>query len=190
LLQNGLRPDCIAEEGACIRAVQKAYARRVNAEDYASLSPKDIEDIALGKREGDKKAAIEAYEEMGLVLGSAFSTIATLFDSLIVVGGGLSYGHRLFLDKAVSVMNGSIKKYDGSVLNRLAQKAYNLEDASSMAEFLKGGEKAIKVYGSEREVVYDPIKRVGLGISRLGTSEAVAVGAYAFALNQIDKLNA
>ena len=33
---------------------------------------------------------------------------------------------------------------------------------------------------------YDPLQRVGVGISRLGTSEAVAIGAYAFALRKLD----
>ena len=30
-------------------------------------------------------------------------------------------------------------------------------------------------------------KKLGVGISRLGTSEAVAMGAYAFAIRQIQK---
>ncbi len=187
LLRNGVYPECFAEEGACIRAVQKAYARRAGLEDYASLSPKDIEDIALGRREGDKRAAEEAYEEMGEVLGDAFSTVATLFDSLIVIGGGLSYGHRLFMNAVLKKMNGTIKKYDGKEIPRLAQKAYNLEDPAQMEEFVKGSEKTIKVYGTDREVVFDPVKRIGVGVTKLGTSEAVAVGAYAFALHAIDK---
>jgi glucokinase len=40
---------------------------------------------------------------------------------------------------------------------------------------------------SERRVIYDPIKKTGVGITRLGTSEAVSIGAYAFALAQLDK---
>ncbi len=190
LMQNPLHPGCIAEEGACIRAVQKAYAKRVGSSDYKALSPKDIEDIALGKKEGDKQAAIEAYEELAFVLGEVLANAATLFDSLIVIGGGLSRGHRVFLDSVVERMNGKIKKYDGTELNRLAQKAYNLEDEAQFKEFVKGSEKKIKVYGSDREVVFDPVKRVGVGVSRLGTSEAVAVGAYCYALNAISKRKA
>jgi glucokinase len=34
---------------------------------------------------------------------------------------------------------------------------------------------------------YDPIKRIGVGISRLGTSEAVAIGAYSYALNELSQ---
>ena len=34
-----------------------------------------------------------------------------------------------------------------------------------------------------RKIKYDPLKRVGVGLSRLGTSRATSVGAYAFALH-------
>ena len=40
--------------------------------------------------------------------------------------------------------------------------------------------------GSGTQVSYDPLQRTAVGLSRLGTSEAVAIGAYAYALNQLD----
>lgn len=187
LLRNRVHSDCFAEEGACIRAVQKAYAKRANLSDYKALSPKQIEDIALGKMEGNKQAAIDAYNEMGVVIGDALSTVATLLDPLIVIGGGLSYGHKLFMPAVIKEMNGTIKNYDGKDFARLAQVAFNLEDPAQFAQFLKGEEKEISVYGSDRKISYDPLKRIGIGVSRLGTSEAVGIGAYAFALNKIDK---
>lgn len=186
LMNNKLYPGTFAEEGACIRAVQKAYAREAGLSDACRLSAMDIEEIALGKREGDSRAALEAYREMGTLLGDVFATAATLFDSLIVIGGGLAYGHKLFMDSVLSEMNGTIRSYDGRELSRLVQKAYNLEDPVQMKDFLTGEERLLKVPGSDREVVYDSRKRIGIGITRLGTSEAVAVGAYAYALRAID----
>jgi glucokinase len=50
---------------------------------------------------------------------------------------------------------------------------------------LKGDKRAITVPGSQRQVQYDPLPRTAVGISRLGTSEAVAIGAYAFALHKL-----
>ena len=52
-------------------------------------------------------------------------------------------------------------------------------------EFLGSEVREIAVPGSTRTVRYDPLPRTGAGISRLGTSEAVAIGAYAFALRQL-----
>ena len=48
----------------------------------------------------------------------------------------------------------------------------------------------MKVYGEDRYVDYDCQKRVGIAISKLGASKAVSVGAYAFALSELDKKQA
>ena len=37
---------------------------------------------------------------------------------------------------------------------------------------------------SQKKVRYDSLQRIGVGLSRLGTSGAVAIGAYAFALKK------
>ena len=47
--------------------------------------------------------------------------------------------------------------------------------------------RRIKVYGSDREIVYDPQKRIGVMTSHIGASRAISLGAYAFALNSIDR---
>jgi hypothetical protein len=39
----------------------------------------------------------------------------------------------------------------------------------------------------DREVVYDPQKRIGVMRSTLGASKAISLGAYAFALGELDK---
>jgi glucokinase len=44
----------------------------------------------------------------------------------------------------------------------------------------------IAVAGSPRHVVYDQPPRTAVGISRLGASRAIALGAYAFALEKLD----
>ena len=187
LLRNKVRPDCFIEDGASIRAVRNSYAKNAGINPEDAPSPKEIEDIALDKAEGNKAAAIEAYRELGEVVGEALSTVATLYDGLIVMGGGVSYGHRLFMPAVLDAMNGTIQKYDGSELDRIVQKVFNLEDADEVAEFLKGGLKNIAMPGSEETVAYDPMKRIGVGVSTLGTSEAVGIGAYAYALNELDR---
>ncbi len=186
LLRNKARPECFIEDGASIRAVKNSYAKNAGIDPEAAPSPKEIEDIALDKAEGDKAAAIEAYRELGEVVGEALSTIATLFDGIIVIGGGLSYGHKLFMPAVLEAMGGPIKKYDGGELDRIVQKTYNLEDESALVEFTKGETKQIAVPGTGETLAYDPLKRVGVGVSTLGTSEAVGIGAYAFALYELD----
>jgi len=85
----------------------------------------------------------------------------------------------------VAEMNASYETPSGPV-PRLEVKAFDLEDPAGRAAFVKGEAREVFVPGSDRKVPYDPQKRVGVGLSRLGTSRAVALGAYAFALAELD----
>jgi glucokinase len=82
-------------------------------------------------------------------------------------------------------MNATYDTPSGS-FSRMEVKAYDLENAVERAAFLKGEACEVAVPGSSRKVAYDPLKRIGVGLSRLGTSHAVAVGAYSFALAELD----
>jgi glucokinase len=74
----------------------------------------------------------------------------------------------------------------GGDVPRLELAAFDLEDDAGRRAFLAGRARTIAVPGSVRNAVYDPHKRTGVGLSRLGTSHAVALGAYAYALRALD----
>ena len=111
----------------------------------------------------------------------------TLVDGMGVLGGGISAAWPLFLPTIVSEINSSYANPQGGKFRRLASTAFNLEDPAQMESFLQGEAREIAIPGSRKKVLYDPLQRIGVGISRLGTSEAVAIGAYAFALNELDR---
>lgn len=186
LLRNKRNPDMNAEEGASIRAVRRSYAEKAGVSMDEVPEPKEIYDIGMGKRPGDANAAIEAFARLGEVTGDAIANVLTLIDGLCVIGGGISAAWPLFLPTLVKELNGSYIEPDGSQFRRLASAAFNLEDPKQMKEFIKGETREISIPGSRGKMVYDPLQRVGVGISSLGTTEAVAVGAYAFALHQLD----
>jgi len=184
LLRNKVRHDCFAEEGASVRAVRSAYAEAagVAADD---LSPKDISDIATGRAPGDHHAARRAFETLGEVVGDVLANVLTLVDGLAVIGGGLAGAAPLFLPRVMAELNGTIATSDGGTTARLVQDAYDLGDPAQRQEFLRDESRVIAVPGSNRTVVSDPRKRIGVGISKLGASHAVAIGAYAFALDRL-----
>ena len=66
---------------------------------------------------------------------------------------------------------------------------FDLDDEAEFARFVKGDACQLKVYGSDKTVTYDPMKRTGVIISKLGASKAISIGAYTYALSQIDKAN-
>lgn len=105
----------------------------------------------------------------------------TLIDGLGVVGGGISGAHQLFIPALLDAVNGV---YD-SGQRRLSVRAYNIEDTSEREAFLKGASREVNVLGTSRNIAYDSLARTAIGISRLGTSGAVEIGAYAFALAHI-----
>ncbi len=186
-MRNKIRKNTFVEEGVSIRGVQKAYAARTHADQWDALTPKDIFDILEGERDGDKQAATEAFEELGIVAGDAIANASILIDGIVVIGGGLTGAHKYFLPALVSEMNASLNTYDGEAVDRMESKACNLHNADELAAFIKGEATMVPIPGTEDTVPYDPSKRIGVGISRLGASEAISIGAYAFALHALDK---
>jgi glucokinase len=191
LLRNRLDPDTNAEEGACIRAVRRVYAERAGISVDLAPDPKSIFEIGTGARPGDRQAAREAFRRLGRVAGDALSEATTLIDGLIVVGGGISGSWPLFLRPLVDEMNDTYANPSGGArFRRLAQAVFDLEDPDQRAAFLEGATREVVVPGGTRRVRYDAMPRTGVGISRLGTSEAIAIGGYALALATLDRREA
>lgn len=185
IIRDFYNPDQNVEESISIRAVQRKYMKRASRKE--APSPKAIYEIAIGKREGHQLAARQAFQSMGRALGEIANIVTTLFDGIIVIGGGVSGAGSLFLPAMLEVMNGSYNFENGKKLPRLVTNNYNLENQQQLAEFIKGKNQYIKIFESDQEIKYDAEKRIGVGISKIGTSQAVAAGAYAFALNELDK---
>ena len=179
-------PDVMVEEGVAVRAVKRVY-KELSGIDDPSLEPKDIYDIAEGKREGDKEAAAKAFATMGEVAGDAMATAVTIVDGVIVIGGGITAAGKYLKPAILEEMRSQIKTLGGDTLNRVQMKVYDLDDEAEFAAFARGEQRTIKVYGTDKEVSYDPQKRVGVMFSKIGASTAISLGAYAFALNEIDK---
>jgi glucokinase len=186
LLRSLHEKECFAEESISIRAVVRNFRSRSTVPVPENITPLDIYEIARGKKEGDREAAMSSFSLFGEALGDALANMITMFDGLVVVGGGLSRAWELFAPAMISHLNGSIMTVDGKAFPRTEVKAFNLEDAAQLDQFLQGNEKKVPVPFTSRTAIYDPMKRTGVGLSRLGTSEAVSTGAYAFALNAID----
>jgi glucokinase len=183
--RHKLDRDTNAEEGASIRAVRRVYAAEAGLPFEDAPEPKAIYEIAEGSAAGNRAAAQEAFRRMGEVAGDAIAQAVTLLDGLVVIGGGIAGAHRQFLPAIVEEMNGTYQTPNGERFPRLAQRAFNLEDPLQLEIFLKGEAKELTVPGSSRKVTFDRLQRTGVGVSRLGTSEATAIGAYAFALSRV-----
>ena len=100
------------------------------------------------------------------------------------------HNHQFLMPGILRTMRSKIHQLTGEELNRVQMKVYNLDDEAEFAEFARGEARSLKVYGSDREVVYDPQKRIGIMRSKIGASKAISLGAYAFALTELDSKEA
>jgi glucokinase len=186
LMRNRINPGTNAEEGISIRAVRRVYSEKAGIDPSESPSPKEIFDIATGAKKGNSHAAHEAYHQLGRVLGDVLGNLITVMDCAIVIGGGLSGAMSLILSAMTEELRSGYTSYAGRSYPRLVQKVFNMNDRDELEKFLQWKRVQITIPGSGDLVDYYPEARIPIGNSRIGTSRAVALGAYAYALKRLD----
>lgn len=186
-LRNLIYPETSAEDSISIRGIKRVFAREAGIDPAACPEPFGIYEIAMGRKDGHREAAVKAWDEMAKALADALANAVTLIDGLVVIGGGLSGAWPVFIKPLVKYMNEAFTDLQGKKVDRLEIKTYNLQDETDMISFTEKTGHMVKVPLIDREVWlwYDPVKKTGVGISKLGTSSAVAVGAYAYAAQQL-----
>lgn len=185
-LPHKTKAGIIAEEGVAVRAIKRVYAEA--AEDYShNFEPKDICEIADGKRPGNVEAAKKAFAEFGEIAGDSMAVAAQLIDGIIVIGGGITAARHLILPSLIKELRSSLSTIGGDDVRRVQMDVFNLDDPKEFAIFAKGNKKNLTVRGTNLTVEYDDMKRIGVTFSKLGASKAISAGAYAFALSKLDE---
>jgi glucokinase len=174
----------VAEEGVSIRAVRRDYAEATGLPLDQVPEPKVIAQIAAGEAPGDRRAAVEAFRRLGRIAGDAIANALTLVDGLVVLGGGLSGAAGLFRAALLEELNGQLETSSGRV-DRLPYQVLDLDDPAGLAALVADQRQELAIPGTAQTVSYSPRKLTGVGVTRLGTTAAIALGAYAFALGEI-----
>jgi glucokinase len=187
ILSNSITPSRNAEEEVSIRAVTRNYARATGQKALTDLSPKDIYRIASGEQEGNREAALEAFATLGRHLGDVIANLISLTDGLVVMGGGIAGADRFFMPALMKELERDFDFRKHDPIPRLIQKAYNLNEEAGRTGLCEITGKFIDLPGTDQQVYYDQQPKVALGTSRIGTTRAISLGAYAFALNQLDR---
>ncbi|MEG2599131.1 MAG: ROK family protein [Muribaculaceae bacterium] len=185
IMRNKKYPNMIAEESVSIRAVCRVYAELSGAE-VVNFTPKEIYEIAEGTRIGNKEAAIKSFDELGEIAGAAVINALNIVDGLVVIGGGIAGASKYILPGIIREMNRNVFMFSGESFSGLQMKVYNIMDNTERVAFLSRSNQMVKVPQSDKMVPYECTKRIGIAISSLGASRAVALGAYAYALQQLD----
>lgn len=184
LFSNRYGTNVNAEDLVSTRSVQRVYAELALLDYPNELMPKDIYNIAVGKTEGNKEAALAAYRETGRALGDTVANLFTFIDGIIVIGGGITGARDLYMPAVMEELASHYHPSNTDQLPRLVQRIFNLDNHQDSEAFYKDYSKEIPVPGTDKKVTYDPMPRLAIATSRIGASQAIALGAYAFALNQ------
>ena len=185
---NKLEPELIVEEGVSARAVlhnYRLFANDPKAADYADSY--DIYQIADGTKPGDQAAALKAFARFGEVAGNTIANAVCMLDGIIVLGGGVSKSHKFYMPALLRELRTKLTTRTGIAIQRVPSYVYNLEDEAELDRFIQGEQREIPVFGTDRTVKCDVQKRLAIGISRLGTTQATTIGAYCFALHKLDE---
>ncbi|MDE6336635.1 MAG: ROK family protein [Muribaculaceae bacterium] len=185
-LPHKTKEGIIVEEGVAVRAIKRVYAEASGEYDH-NYEPKEICEIADGKREGNVEAARKAFAEFGEIAGDAMAMAVQLIDGLIVIGGGITAARHWILPSLMKELRDDLGTLGGDNVRRVQMEVFNLDDPAEFEKFAKGNSKTIVVRGTNLTVEYDDMKRIGVTFSKLGASKAISAGAYAFALSKIDE---
>lgn len=184
-LPHKAKEGIIVEEGVAVRAIKRVYAE-VSGDYSHNFEPKEICEIADGRRPGDIKAARKAFAEFGETAGNAMAIAAQLIDGLIVIGGGITAARHWILPSLLKELRSSLSTLGGDSVRRVQMDVFNLDDPGEFEIFAKGNSRTLNVRGTNLTVEYDDMKRIGVTFSKLGASRAISAGAYAFALSRLD----
>lgn len=152
-----------------------------------NLTPKDIYDIAEGILTGNREAAVRSFDELGEMAGAAIVSALHIVDGMVVIGGGVAGAAKYILPGMMREMRRSISTFSGRDFDCLQMEVCNLMEPDEYKKFLEDTSSWVEVPFTDKKVSYDCTKRIGVAISTLGANKAIALGAYAFALQQIDK---
>lgn len=186
LMRNKKYPNLIVEESVSIRAVIRVYEQLTNTRN-SSLTPLDIFNIAEGEKNGVKYAAIKSFEELGEIAANSLIHVLDIIDGILVIGGGLAGAYKYFLPSMVKEFRQSLFSFSGQAFPVLQMDVFDLTSKESFDEFIKNETEQVEVPFKNRKVNYEKRKKIGIIPSILGTSKAISVGAYAYALHELDK---
>ena len=185
LMRNSLHPEMIAEESVSIRAAKRVYSE-LSGEHDSSLSPKDIFEIAEGRHPGNAGAAKKSFEELGTAAADALANTLDIVDGLVVIGGGLSGAYKYIVPAMVNRLESTLSTFSGDSFPLTQSRVYDLTCEQGMSEFTKDESRTVEVPMTGKTARYRFVKKVGISVSSLGTSTAVSLGAYTFALSTLD----
>ena len=184
-MSNLNNPHWNVEESISTRAIQRVYAKKANIKLDPRLMPKHIYEIARSNTGKNKEAALYSFNQFGEALGFVLADILNLIDGLVVIGGGISNAWELFSPAMFESIQRKHQLSNGNTVGRTTIQVFNIENEQEKQSFLKGAISEVQV-SAENTIAYDTMSRTAVIRSTNGASKSISIGAYHFAISQLN----
>ena len=179
-------PELIAEESVSIRAVRRVYGE-LSGESIDGMTPYDIFLVAEGQKPGNVEAARQSFRELGQMAGESIAAALDIADGIVSIGGGLAGAGKYIMPGVMDALQGNVGTFGGDRFPLLQMETYNWEDAADRERFLAIGMDTVRVPRTTLVAPYLRQRSTCVGLSKNGASKSIMCGAYAYALNELDK---
>ena len=186
LTSNRVDSKINTEEAVSIRAIKYFYSFFSNTKIEDCPEPKEIYEIASNENHLQNKFAKMAFEQSGRFIGDAIANMITLFDGIVVIGGGIAAAKNFIIPGIKKELKTNFNKLGKTETNpRVTNEIYCLNDEKDYEKFLEVRETKIKIPYSEKEIIYDMSYKNAYLFSNFDTSEMICLGAYNFAVENL-----
>lgn len=185
-MRNRKHPELIAEESVSIRAVRRVYGE-LSDEPVDGMTPYDIFLVAEGQKPGNAEAARQSFRELGQVAGESIAAALDIADGIVSIGGGLAGAGKYIMPGVMDALRGAVGTFGGERFPLLQMEAYNWEDPADRQWFLSLGMDTVSVPRTTIVASYLRQRSICVGLSKNGASTSIMYGAYAYALNELDR---
>ncbi|MBN2362537.1 ROK family protein [candidate division WOR-3 bacterium] len=185
-MRNRFFYNSCAEDSVSSRGIIKAFSDEAKIPSGEIVDVKKIASYARDPFSPFHEQAKSAFYKFARSAADALADSVCLIDGLVVLGGGISFAHDVFLEKLVEEMNTPFDSIHGGKIPRTETGIFNLEKRDELEIYLEGKRITLTVPGSSKKVSVDTLRGTGVGITKLGTERAAALGAYVYALSTLD----
>ena len=184
VFRNKRFPNMIAEESVSRRAITRVYNEQTGIKDE-TLTPMDIFCIAEGEIQGDRQAAVRSFARLGEVAGDVIAHLLTFADGIVVIGGGIIGAAKYIMPTLINELQSSLSTFSGDSLSRLQMEVIDAGNEDSFNQAMVEAQREILIPNTLKKINYNPYKKTFIVTTSLGTSTAISLGAYAYALHQL-----
>lgn len=183
-LNNYNKPGYILEESISTRGILKSYQNLSG--DQRDLNIEDLKEI-IDQQASHSEAAQKAFDTFGEQLGELICLISNILDSVIVLGGSLTEMADYFMPSVEKKLSEQIIMKNGIHINKTTSELIYLKDAADFSKLAETPYKMVSIPGRTDKTIYEYNKKTPVIVSRFATSKMISLGAYHYALNQIDQ---